>query len=136
MTAVALKFPVGPRRRIAALVGAAMLAAVVVAGCGGEATKDLETLDAPGFSVSMPGKPARSEQPVPTARRDPGIGQVRKAIGNPRNTMDKHGGAPSGRINRSGPPSSASPSILLHTRTWARSVQRMQSPCHHVPATC
>jgi hypothetical protein len=46
-----------------------LLAALVLASCGGgEATKDLSTLDGDGFSVSMPGKPTRSEQSVPTAR--------------------------------------------------------------------
>jgi len=48
-------------------LAAATLATVVVAGCGGEATKDLTTLNGPGFSVSMPGKPTRKEQSVPTA---------------------------------------------------------------------
>lgn len=45
-----------------------LLAALVVASCGGEATKDLKTLKGDGFSVSMPGTPTRSEQSVPTPR--------------------------------------------------------------------
>lgn len=44
-----------------------VLLALVLASCGGEATKDLQTLDGDGFSVSMPGKPTRNEQSVPTA---------------------------------------------------------------------
>lgn len=48
--------------------GLTVLVALVVAACGGEATKDLETLRGDGFTVSMPGKPERSEQSVPTAK--------------------------------------------------------------------
>jgi hypothetical protein len=44
------------------------LVALVLASCGGEASKDLETLKGDGFTVSMPGKPERSEQSVPTAK--------------------------------------------------------------------
>jgi hypothetical protein len=43
------------------------LLALVATACGGEATKDLATLNGPGFSVSMPGKPTRNVQSVPTA---------------------------------------------------------------------
>ncbi len=46
----------------------ALMGAIALASCGGEATKDLETLNGDGFSVSMPGKPTRSEQSVPTPR--------------------------------------------------------------------
>lgn len=46
----------------------AVLAALVLGACGGEATKDLQTLEGDGFTVSMPGKPQRSEQSVDTAR--------------------------------------------------------------------
>jgi hypothetical protein len=45
-----------------------LLAALMLASCGGEATKDLATLKGDGFTVSMPGKPTRSEQSVPTPR--------------------------------------------------------------------
>ena len=48
--------------RLLALVGA-----IALASCGGEATKDLETLNGDGFSVRMPGKPTRKVQSVPTA---------------------------------------------------------------------
>jgi hypothetical protein len=53
------------------------LAALAVAGCGGGSssgggggagTNKLATLRGDGFSVSMPGKPKRSEQAVPTPR--------------------------------------------------------------------
>ena len=44
-----------------------VLVALVLASCGGEATKDLATLRGDGFSVSMPGKPTRKVQSVPTA---------------------------------------------------------------------
>jgi hypothetical protein len=54
------------RRLLAPAVGA--LAALVVAACGSEGTKQLATLDGDGFSVSMPGKPRRSEQSVRTPR--------------------------------------------------------------------
>ncbi len=47
--------------------GLTMLLAFVLASCGGEATKDLATLDGDGFSVSMPGEPTRDVQSVPTA---------------------------------------------------------------------
>ena len=50
------------------LAGLAVLAALVLAACGGEATKDLQTLKGDGFTVSMPGNPKRSEQSVPTAK--------------------------------------------------------------------
>jgi len=43
------------------------LVALALAACGGEASKDLATLDGDGFSVSMPGKPTRKVQSVPTA---------------------------------------------------------------------
>ena len=45
-----------------------LLAALMLVSCGGEATKDLATLKGDGFTVSMPGKPTRSEQSVPTPR--------------------------------------------------------------------
>ena len=48
--------------------GLTMLIALVLAACGGEATKDLQTLKGDGFTVSMPGKPERSEQSVPTPK--------------------------------------------------------------------
>jgi hypothetical protein len=48
-------------------LGLAVLVALVLASCGGEATKELATLDGDGFSVSMPGKPTRKVQSVPTA---------------------------------------------------------------------
>ena len=48
------------------LPGLTVLVALVLASCGGEATKNLATLDGDGFSVSMPGKPTRKEQTVPT----------------------------------------------------------------------
>jgi hypothetical protein len=54
------------RRLLLPAVGA--LAALVVAACGDERTKGLATLQGDGFSVSMPGKPKRSEQSVPTPR--------------------------------------------------------------------
>jgi hypothetical protein len=44
------------------------LTVLVLASCGGEATKDLAPLKGDGFTVSMPGKPSRSEQSVPTAK--------------------------------------------------------------------
>jgi hypothetical protein len=44
------------------------LAALVIGACGSEGTKDLATLEGDGFSVSMPGKPKRSERSFPTAR--------------------------------------------------------------------
>jgi hypothetical protein len=50
------------------LAGLTVLVALVLAACGGEASKDLQTLDGDGFTVSMPGKPKREEQSVPTAR--------------------------------------------------------------------
>ena len=50
------------------LAGLTVLVALVLAACGGEATKDLATLKGDGFTVSMPGKPERSEQSVPTAK--------------------------------------------------------------------
>lgn len=50
------------------LAGLILAAAVALASCGGEATKDLTTLNGDGFSVSMPGKPERKEQSVPTAK--------------------------------------------------------------------
>lgn len=43
-----------------------VLLALALASCGGEATKDLATLDGDGFSVSMPGEPMRNEESVPT----------------------------------------------------------------------
>jgi hypothetical protein len=48
------------------LPGLTVLVALVLASCGSEATKNLATLDGDGFSVSMPGKPTRKEQTVPT----------------------------------------------------------------------
>jgi hypothetical protein len=48
------------------LPGLTVLVALVLASCGGEATKNLATLDGDGFTVSMPGKPERKEQTVPT----------------------------------------------------------------------
>ena len=51
-----------------ALAGLTVLVALVLAACGGEATKDLKTLNGDGFTVSMPGNPKRSEQSVPTAK--------------------------------------------------------------------
>ncbi len=48
--------------------GLIVLVALVLAACGGEATKDLETLRGDGFTVSMPGEPERSTQTVPTAK--------------------------------------------------------------------
>lgn len=50
------------------LAGLTLLVALVLVSCGGEASKDLATLDGDGFTVSMPGKPERSEQSVPTAK--------------------------------------------------------------------
>ena len=47
--------------------GLTVLLALVLASCGGEATKDLETLNGDGFSVSMPGNPTRKVQSIPTA---------------------------------------------------------------------
>jgi hypothetical protein len=52
--------------RSLSLLGLTMLVALVLASCGGEATKDLATLNGDGFSVSMPGKPTRKVQSVPT----------------------------------------------------------------------
>lgn len=52
-----------PRRLVPCLT---VLLALALASCGGEATKDLATLDGDGFSVSMPGKPTRTEQSVRT----------------------------------------------------------------------
>jgi hypothetical protein len=43
-----------------------VLAVLVLGSCGGEASKDLATLKGDGFSVSMPGKPSRNQQSVPT----------------------------------------------------------------------
>lgn len=51
-----------------ASLGLTLLVALVVASCGGQATKGLATLRGDGFTVSMPGKPTRSEQSVPTLR--------------------------------------------------------------------
>ncbi len=48
------------------LAGLTVLVAPALASCGGEASKDLATLDGEGFSISMPGKPARKLQSVPT----------------------------------------------------------------------
>jgi hypothetical protein len=48
------------------LAGLTTTAALALTSCGGEATKDLATLKGDGFTVSMPGKPERSEQTVPT----------------------------------------------------------------------
>ena len=45
-----------------------LLVALVLAACGGEATKDLATLKGDGFTVSMPGKPTRTVQSVPTLK--------------------------------------------------------------------
>jgi hypothetical protein len=45
-----------------------VLVALALVACGGEATKDLAPLRGDGFTVSMPGKPQRSEQTVPTAK--------------------------------------------------------------------
>jgi hypothetical protein len=53
------------RRRLA---GPVVLAALVLASCGGEATKGLATLKGDGFTVSMPGKPTRMEQSVQTLK--------------------------------------------------------------------
>jgi hypothetical protein len=51
------------------LAGLTLLAALVLVACGGgEASKDLDMLKGDGFTVSMPGKPERSEQSVPTAK--------------------------------------------------------------------
>ena len=53
------------------LAGLTLLAALVLVACGGgggEASKNLDTLKGDGFTVSMPGKPKRSEQSVPTAK--------------------------------------------------------------------
>ncbi len=50
------------------LAGLTVLVALVLAACGGEATKDLAPLKGDGFTVDMPGKPERSEQSVPTAK--------------------------------------------------------------------
>jgi len=50
------------------LAGLIVSIALVVASCGGEASKDLATLKGDGFTVSMPGKPKRTEQSVPTAK--------------------------------------------------------------------
>jgi len=50
------------------LPGLGALAALVIAGCGGDAAKGPATLEGDGFSVNMPGKPKRSEQSVPTPR--------------------------------------------------------------------
>jgi hypothetical protein len=51
------------------LAGLTLLVALVLVACGGgEASKDLDTLDGDGFTVSMPGTPERSEQSVPTAK--------------------------------------------------------------------
>ncbi len=50
------------------LAGLLLPVAIALVSCGGEATKDLATLKGDGFTVSMPGKPERSEQSVPTAR--------------------------------------------------------------------
>ena len=47
---------------------ATLVAALALASCGGEANKELTTLNGDGFSVSMPGKPTKSEQSVPTPR--------------------------------------------------------------------
>ena len=52
--------------RSLSLTGLTVLVALVLASCGGEATKDLATLKGDGFSVSMPGKPTRKVQSVPT----------------------------------------------------------------------
>lgn len=52
--------------RTLSLLGLTALVALVLASCGGEATKDLATLNGEGFSVSMPGKPIRHVQSVPT----------------------------------------------------------------------
>ncbi|HEV7805637.1 MAG TPA: hypothetical protein VGO80_07465 [Solirubrobacteraceae bacterium] len=51
-----------PPRRISLL---AVLLALGLAACGGEATKGLATLKGDGFSVSMPGTPKRTVQSVP-----------------------------------------------------------------------
>jgi hypothetical protein len=50
------------------LAGLILPVALALVSCGGEATKDLKTLKGDGFTVSMPGKPERSEQSVPTAK--------------------------------------------------------------------
>ena len=50
------------------LAGLTLLVSLVLVSCGGEASKDLQTLNGDGFTVSMPGKPERSEQSVPTAK--------------------------------------------------------------------
>jgi hypothetical protein len=55
-------------RSLRNVIGPIVLAALVLASCGGEATKDLATLKGDGFTVSMPGKPKRSEQSVPTLK--------------------------------------------------------------------
>jgi hypothetical protein len=52
--------------RSSSLLGLTLLIALVLAACGGEATKELATLKGDGFSVSMPGNPMRKVQPVPT----------------------------------------------------------------------
>lgn len=48
--------------------GLGALAALVVAACGGDGAKAMATLEGDGFLVSMPGKPKRSEQALPTPR--------------------------------------------------------------------
>ena len=48
--------------------GLTVMAALALAACGGEATKDLVPLSGDGFEVSMPGKPVRSEQSISTAK--------------------------------------------------------------------
>ena len=48
--------------------GLMLLVSLVLVSCGGEASKDLQTLNGDGFTVSMPGKPTRFEQSVPTAK--------------------------------------------------------------------
>ncbi len=50
------------------LAGLTMVVALALASCGGEASKDLTTLNGDGFTVSMPGKPKREQQSVPTAK--------------------------------------------------------------------
>lgn len=43
-----------------------ILAGSLISACGGEANKDLETFNGPGYTVLMPGKPDRSVNTVQT----------------------------------------------------------------------
>ena len=56
-----------PRTRTLLVVALTIISGSLVAACGGEANKGLETCNGPGYSVLMPGKPKKKVEKVQTA---------------------------------------------------------------------